>query len=294
MRHSRYICVNHGRCRAAVDSTTEPAARPGACHECGEPLVPLANGGLNVNVLAGIGLMACLSAVILFFGLRWRFEAARHSGASPAGIAASFENNSRMLVAHYFTDPKAVEIMRLATLKDLAALMTFNKTYPGLLMSRGRGGINLAHLALMQKDAEAFATLLAAGVNKHAAADNGISPLMASAMLPDARFLQAALAGGAHLEQQDVLGRTALHLAVLHRQVSNVRLLLNAGANPNQPDTHGNTPWMAAFQGRRPKREIAALLRDHGASSQNKDLSGLTARDYALAFDDPGLLSWFQ
>ena len=252
-----------------------------------------ASGSLNAKVLLGIALMTCLSAGIIFLGLRWRFGSAP-SGTSPTRPATSFENNTRTAADHYFTDPLAAEIMRLAAQKDQAALGRFNQAHPGLLMSRGRGGITLAHLALMQKDAAAFAALLAAGLDKHAAADNGISPLMAAAMLPDVRFLQVAMAGGARLEQQDVLGRTALHLAVLQRQVANVRLLLSAGANPNQPDARGCTPWLGAFQGRRPNGEIAALLRDHGASNENKDQSGLTAKDYALAFDDPGLLSWFQ
>jgi hypothetical protein len=294
MHGRRFICVNHGRCAAAAQAPATPATAPGICPECGEPLVPVARGSLDVKVLAGIGLMACLSVCVLFYGLRWRFAAAPSSSVGGMSFAASFENSARVPVGRYFTDPRTAEVMRLATQQDQAALARFSQSHPGLLTSRGRGGITLAHLALLQKDAAAFATLLAAGGDKHAAADNGISPLMAAAMLPDARFLQAALAGGARLEQQDLLGRTALHLAVLQRQVANVRLLLSAGANPNQPDAHGCTPWLVAFQGRRPNREITVLLRGHGASNDRKDQSGLTARDYAAAFDDPDLLKLLQ
>jgi len=259
--------------------------------------MPVTSGGIDAKVMAVISLMVCVSTGILFFGLRWRFgtRPAEIRGMSLAvGRGAFFDLSARALSERYFTDARVDELMRLAAQKNVSALLHFSQSHPGLLAIRGRGGITLAHLALMQKDAAAFATLLAAGVDKQAAADNGLSALMAAAMLPDAHFLQAALIGGARLEQQDRLGRTALHLAVLQRQAANVRLLLEAGANPNQPDARGCTPWLVAFQGRRPDREITVLLRKHGASNENKDQSGLTAKDYAAAFDDPALLSWLQ
>lgn len=253
---------------------------------------------MDAKALAAIVSMGCVSVCIVFFGLRWRGEytglAAKPTGNVRGSLVAGFEQQNQVMTARYFTDPKAERAMNLAAKADQAGLADFGRANPGILTARGRGGITLAHLALMQKDVRAFVTLLAAGVDKHAGADNGISPLMAAAMVPEVRFLQAALAGGARLDQQDKSGRSALHLAVLHRQVANVRLLLSAGANPNLPDSDGNTPWLAAFQGRRPNREIATLLRDYGASNLSKDKSGLTARDYALAFDDPALLSWFQ
>jgi ankyrin repeat protein len=73
--------------------------------------------------------------------------------------------------------------------------------------------------------------------------------------------------------------------------VENVRLLLETGSNPNFADSRGGTPWLAAFQGRRPMPEIVSLLRQHGADNSRADQSGLSAEDYAQAFGDPRIMS---
>lgn len=297
MPRPSFICVNFGQCQAAENPREFTAAVPGACPVCGQPLVKTASSGLGVQVWLVIGAMFLISAGIITFAMIWRHQLpSSRASAAPGGrgsgqlVNPSAASRGPALTARYFTIP-VNELMQAATKGDKTAVNRMLRARPDLIRARGRGGINLAHLALLQNDLPAFATLLSAGVDPNAPADNGISPFMAAAMLPDGRFLRAALNGKTTLSQKDLRGRTALHLAVLHRQKENVRLLLEAGSDPNLADSRGATPWLAAFQGRRPLPEIVSLLRQHGADNSRADQSGLKAQDYALAFGDPLVMS---
>jgi len=58
--------------------------------------------------------------------------------------------------------------------------------------------------------------------------------------------LHAALASNVDVNARDPNGRTALILAIQHNHSVIVKELLAHGANPNTPDSRGNTPLMAA------------------------------------------------
>ncbi len=299
MSRPSFLCVNFGRCPRADNPRELRVAAPGACPVCGQPLVKIATLALGVHAWLAIGVMTLASIGIITFAMAWRhklppnFTSAASQGLSGGPIVnQSTSSRGSALTTRYFTDPAVNELMQAAARGDNAAVKRLLQSQPDLIRVKGRGGINLAHLAVLQNDLTAFATLVAAGVDAHAPAENGISPLMAAAMLPDAGFLRAALKGGAAgLAQKDLFGRTALHLAVQQRQVENVRLLLEAGSDPNGADSRGGTPWMAAFQGRRPMPEIVLLLRQHGADNNRADQSGLKAQDYAMAFGDARIMS---
>lgn len=297
MSRPTFICVNFGRCQAADNPREFTIAAPVACTFCGEPTVKAMSSGIVAKTWVAISALMLISIGIITSAIVWRRDLPSRnvSVVAPGGGSGQIVNSSTptrgaALTARYFS-ASFDELMQAAAKGDKAAVNRLLRTKPDLILVKGRGGINLAHLALLQNDLPAFATLLSAGVDPHAAAENGISPFMAAAMLPDARFLRAALTGVAPLNQQDRFGRTALHLAVLHRQMENVRLLLEAGSDPNVADSRGGTPWLAAFQGRRPMPEIVSLLRQHGADSSRADQSGLNAQDYAQAFGDPRIMS---
>ena len=63
--------------------------------------------------------------------------------------------------------------------------------------------------------------------------------------------------------------------------------LLAEGAPVDAPDAQGRTALMESVEADQPA--AAALLRSHGASLDRKDRAGVSARDRALAKDDPDL-----
>ncbi|OWR51861.1 ankyrin repeat protein [Danaus plexippus plexippus] len=88
----------------------------------------------------------------------------------------------------------------------------------------------------------------------------------------DKEFLIAAETGndkllakqGTDIHQFDHIGRSALHLAVCSDNTNAVKMLLEAGLNPNIKDNLGMTPLSLSLM-RRPSTVVANLLFDHGA-----------------------------
>jgi ankyrin repeat protein len=76
-------------------------------------------------------------------------------------------------------------------------------------------------------------------------------------------------------------GQTALTQAVEDSQVARVRLLLEAGADPNARNYYGNLPLMCAEPTRR-GFECARLLIERGADPSAENENGLTVIDEAL------------
>ncbi|RVE49831.1 hypothetical protein evm_005561 [Chilo suppressalis] len=77
-------------------------------------------------------------------------------------------------------------------------------------------------------------------------------------------ILEILLRSGADLQQQDHLGRNALHLAVCGNNYRTIMLLLDAGVNVNVKDNVGMTPLSLCLM-RRPSLKVANLLFNYGA-----------------------------
>lgn len=88
------------------------------------------------------------------------------------------------------------------------------------------------------------------------------------------------------------LGATPLHLAASNLDVSALKVLLAAGANPNARDHEGNTPLhMAAFS---QKAQHAQLLLEAGADPSLKTNAGRDATSIArkvMAHEVAGVIS---
>jgi len=124
--------------------------------------------------------------------------------------------------------------------------------------------------------------------------------LLNAALSGDKDGIEAALDNGSRIAANDVVGRTALHLAArysadeavlallirgadpnlrdrkgrtaLHvapfddkNSIDTVKYLLEYNANPNIVDNNGNTPLDAAIQRRQYSVPISKILREHGA-----------------------------
>lgn len=75
--------------------------------------------------------------------------------------------------------------------------------------------------------------------------------------------IRLLLDAGANPNIQDLAGQTPMHGASGFNSIEPVRLLLNAGADPNIPNIEGNTPLHNAISGE--NEEAVALLLEAGA-----------------------------
>lgn len=260
-----------------------------SCQECGQRLVITSPGMNRMLLVIGGGLLIYAIMIILSQTLKHRFINATVAHASTDNIIGA---NDNVLGAKYFPNGKISSLMGHAEKGELEIVRRILRSQPNLLTEKGKGGISPLHAALFSKEPTAFETLLNAGFDPNVPADNGITPLMAATFHQDSSYLEAALKKIGKLPvRKDNRGRDALFLAVANRRISNVRLLLTCGADPNGRDIRGNTILMAAFQGRRPDKEIVSLLLSAGAKVDEMNGSGLRAKDFAKTFHDPEFLA---
>lgn len=89
--------------------------------------------------------------------------------------------------------------------------------------------------------------LLDAGADPDRAGKGGETPVHAAAFADDPRLLQAVLAHGGNPDVRNaVTGESPLASAIVGLGLPQVRLLLEAGADPNAADHNGDTPLHAA------------------------------------------------
>lgn len=109
----------------------------------------------------------------------------------------------------------------------------------------------------------------------------GRQPLHYRALEGDPAGIQDRLAAGDDVSLADRQGFTALHFAAQQSQTEAVGVLLGAGALLDAQDRFGNTPlWRAVFNARGEVSTVKALL-DAGADPDVRNEAGATPRDLA-------------
>ncbi|MBI3864159.1 MAG: ankyrin repeat domain-containing protein [Planctomycetia bacterium] len=127
--------------------------------------------------------------------------------------------------------------------------------------------------------------LVAAGADINTVGGDGYHLLKSAAETGNVEFTRALLEMGADVETTST-GDTALHTAVLWDQLEIVRLLLDAGANPNAQDVDQCTPLMLA----RTSECVDLLL----AAGARVDFADQTGAEVVHHHSDPEILSRLQ
>ena len=97
-------------------------------------------------------------------------------------------------------------------------------------------------------------------------------------------ILRLLLEKGANVHDRDNQGRTPVHKAVHHDNLSLLKFLVEkAGANLSEKDNEGRTPLFEANS-----KAVISYLVEHGVDPEEVDLTGLNALEHAGALAYPG------
>ncbi|MEV2217362.1 ankyrin repeat domain-containing protein [Streptomyces sp. NPDC050997] len=128
------------------------------------------------------------------------------------------------------------------------------------MTDRDRLGRPAVHYAAADGDAEGRRGLLAGGADSEAVDTAGWTPLQFAAQAQSPSAIEVLLAAGATVDAADGRGSTPLWRAVFCSQDerATIRLLLEAGADPDRGNAHGVSP--RALAGRIANYDVAAHL----------------------------------
>jgi ankyrin repeat protein len=107
----------------------------------------------------------------------------------------------------------------------------------GLVDARGGDGNTPLIIAVARSDPEWTGFLLNKGADPNLAGKNGDTPLIVASRIGFDEAIGWLLSLGAKVDGANKMGETALITAVQQRQTPIVRLLLEAGADPDKTDT---------------------------------------------------------
>lgn len=181
---------------------------------------------------------------------RGALEARNPEGLSPITVAAYW--GERQVLALLVEAASTLDIWEAAVVGDADRAHYLVAGDPRLVEARSSDGFTALHLAVFFGSPETAEVLLAAGADVSARTTNAL----------DNQPLHAAVAGA------DPAARLA-----------SVKLLLDAGATPNERQSGGFTPIMSAAQNG--DDMVVDLLLAHGADPMLSDDRGRTAADLA-------------
>jgi ankyrin repeat protein len=169
---------------------------------------------------------------------------ARLLGAEPDLAGASEDGISAVRVALYHHQAAVLDLLLQhsppldgldhAALGWTAELRLDLARDPELVRRRSADGFTALHYACFFGGAPAAGALLVAGADPNAVADNAmqVRPLHSAAAARDPEAVRVLLEAGADPDARQAGGFTALHAAAQHDDAATAALLLRHGANP--------------------------------------------------------------
>jgi ankyrin repeat protein len=104
-----------------------------------------------------------------------------------------------------------------------------------------------------------------------------------------AEYTLFLLQKGVNVQQQDYRGATALHFAAEDNLPEPIIHILSYKADPNTVDCHGNTPLRTAVFNARGDYRVVKLLIEAGADPNKKNKYGKSPLDFAIQIKDEEL-----
>ena len=111
------------------------------------------------------------------------------------------------------------------------------RSKPRIVDSRNFNGDTGLMIAIARSDRDWTGFLLNKGADPNLAGKGGDTPLIAAARVGFEEAADWLISMGAKVDGTNKMGETALIVAVQQRQIPLVKLLLNAGANPDKSDS---------------------------------------------------------
>jgi hypothetical protein len=194
------------------------------------------------------------------------------------GAACDKQGSGSVDAKQVFTDPKAAEVAEAAAEGDGSQVRKLIKAGvdPN---ARGDLGVNLLQWAVLHKSKDGLEALLEAGADPARADDSGETVLHYAAKANEAIYLEILLAKRADPNTPNtVTGVTPLMTALFGQREEQFRMLLAAGAKPDNADRQGNTALHVAAKIYATKRVLDLLKAGANPSAKNKQ--GVTFQRY--------------
>ena len=122
----------------------------------------------------------------------------------------------------------------------------------------------------------------------------GRTALMNAIIDGDDARASALLEQGADPDDADKAGWCTLHFAAQNCSEKSVELLVNAGANLELRDQHGNTPLWRATMSYKGSAEVISILLEAGADPDAANKSGISPRSLAKTIANYDAAKFFE
>lgn len=186
-----------------------------------------------------------------------------------------------------FAHPRIATLATAAERGDIEAMRReMQAVHPD---TPGSDGTTLLVKAIADGNVVAAQALLEGGADPNRPGKGGETPVHAAAFADDPRLLEAVLAHGGQPDVvNEISGETPLMRAIVGLHPDHVRMLLDAGADPNRADRNGETPLHTAASVN--AGGVILMLLKAGALPLVKDSHGDTFQPYYFGIN-PDLLN---